>query len=313
LFEELLMRLLVICLGAISACAPLGPAQAGQAQVAVAANFTAPAKKIAADFKAATGHDLVLSFGASGQFAAQIAQAAPFEVFLSADAARPREIEKSGLAVQGARFVYAIGKLVLWSPSLDLADGAAVLKAGAFQKIAIANPNAAPYGAAALDVLRALKVDAAVVPKIVQGASIAQTYQFIASGNAELGFVALAQLHRDLSQDAEEKLHRGLPQDAEEKLHRGLPQDAEEKPHRGLPQDADGKLHRGVPQDAEKQLQTEAKGARWIVPQELYAPIRQEAVLLKNGANNEAARAFMEFLKSPAARRTIEAYGYGVE
>jgi molybdate transport system substrate-binding protein len=171
------------------------PALAGETQVAVAANFTEPAKEIAAAFTAATGHRAILSFGSSGQVYAQMAHGAPYEVFLSADAERPRKAEQEGLAAPGARFTYAVGRLVLFSRTPGLVDPAgAVLKTGRFAHIAIADPAAAPYGAAALQTMQKLGVHEALKPKIVQGASIAQAYQFVATGAAELGFVALSQV-----------------------------------------------------------------------------------------------------------------------
>lgn len=171
------------------------PALAEDTQVAVAANFTEPAKEIAQAFAAATGHKAILSFGASGQFYAQMAHGAPYEVFLSADADRPKKAEQDGLGVPGTRFTYAVGRLVLFSKTPGLVDpSGAVLKTGKFNKLAIADPAAAPYGAAAIQTLKRLGVYDAVKPKIVQGSSITQAYQFAATGAAELGFVALSQV-----------------------------------------------------------------------------------------------------------------------
>jgi molybdate transport system substrate-binding protein len=171
------------------------PALADDVPVAVAANFTEPAKEIATAFAAKTGHHLVLSFGASGQFYTQITQGAPFQVFLSADADRPQRIEREGLGVPGTRFTYAIGQLVLYSKTPGLVDQAgAVLSQGAFNKIAIADPTAAPYGTAAIETMTKLGVYERLAPKIVKGASITQAYQFVDSGAAELGFVALSQV-----------------------------------------------------------------------------------------------------------------------
>ena len=181
-------------LGAILACGPT-TASAADTQVAVAANFTEPAKEIAAAFKAETGDTAILSFGASGQFYAQISHGAPYEVFLSADTDRPRQAERDGLGVAGSRFTYAIGRLVLYSKTPGLVDGAgAVLSRGKFNKLAIADPAAAPYGAAAIQVMTRRGVYAALRPRIVTGASITQAYQFVATGAAELGFVALSQV-----------------------------------------------------------------------------------------------------------------------
>jgi molybdate transport system substrate-binding protein len=170
------------------------PAQAGETHVAVAANFTDAAEQIARAFKQKTGNEAVLSFGSTGQLYTQISQGAPFEVFLAADQARPEKAVEEGLAVKGSRFTYAVGKLVLWSKNPNLVQGEATLKDGKFDKIAIANPTVAPYGAAAVQAMKALGVYQELEPKIVQGNNIAQTYQFVATGNAELGFVAFSQV-----------------------------------------------------------------------------------------------------------------------
>ncbi len=246
------LRVAVAASGALLASLA-ATAEAGQTNVAVAANFTEPAKQIAALFKQKTGHDAILSFGASGAFLAQITHEAPFQVFLSADQDRPKAAIDAGLAVPETLFTYAIGKLVLWSKVIDVTRGDAALKAGAFSKISIANPNAAPYGTAAIETMKALGVYDALKGKIVQGSSIAQAFQFVDTRNAEVGFVALAQLF-------------------------------------------------GA-----------TEGTRWEVPQNLYAPIRQDAVLLKKGADNEASKAFLEFLKGPEARAVIEKFGYGLD
>jgi molybdate transport system substrate-binding protein len=226
---------------------------AGQTNVAVAANFTDAAKEIAEAFKAKTGHEAVLSFGASGQFYTQIQQEAPFQVFLSADAERPQKLADEGLGDKASKFTYAVGKLVLWGKAADAGKGEEVLKAGSFSKISIANPTSAPYGAAAVETMKKLGVYEALTPKIVQGNNISQTFQFIDTGNAELGFVALSQL-KDVT-----------------------------------------------------------AGSRWMVPQTLYAPIKQDAVLLKKGQGNEAATAFMTFLKGPEATAIIRKYGYAMD
>ncbi len=227
------------------------PAAAAEINVAVAANFTEAAKEIAAAFERKTGNKVLLSFGSSGQFYTQITQDAPFQVFLSADQERPEKAIAEGFAVPDSRFTYAVGKLVLWSRDPKLVTGADTLKQGAFGKIAIANPTAAPYGAAAIDTMKALGVYDALQPKIVQGNNIAQTFQFIDTGNAELGFVALSQ------------------------------------------------------------VVDRSEGSRWLVPANLYAPIKQDAVLLKKGAGNEAAKAFLAFLRGPEAAAVEAKFGYG--
>jgi len=170
-------------------------AAAADTQVAVAANFTEPAKEIAAAFKASSGHTAILSFGSSGQFYSQIAHGAPYEVFLSADADRPKKAEQDGVGVTGTRFTYAIGRLALYSKDAALVDqGGAILGKGRFAKVAIADPALAPYGVAAVQTMRKLGVYEKVKPKIVMGTSIAQTYQFVHTGAAELGFVAWSQV-----------------------------------------------------------------------------------------------------------------------
>ena len=228
----------------------MGSAQASQTNVAVAANFTDAAKEIAASFKAKTGHEAVLSFGASGQLYTQITQDAPFQILLSADEDRPNKAVADGLGVTGSVFTYAIGKLVLWSKDPAAVKGEDTLKGTAFTKLSICNPTAAPYGAAAVETMKALKLYEALQPKLVIGANISQAFQFVDTGNAEIGFVALSQLSGDKG------------------------------------------------------------GSRWLIPQDLYKPIRQDAVLLKKGADNEAAKAFMGFLKGPEAKTIIEKYGY---
>jgi len=228
-------------------------ALAAETRVAVAANFTAPAKDIAARFEAKTGHRAVLSFGSSGQFYAQIANGAPFEVFLSADVERPLKAEAEGLAVVGTRFTYATGRLVLWSRTAGLVDGRGeILAKGSFEKLAIADPRLAPYGQAAVETLGKRRLYDTLKPRIVTGSSITQTFQYIQTGAAELGFVALSQVI------------------------------------------------------------DEKGGSRWIVPAADHTPIDQQAVLLKTGANNAAARAFMAFLKGSEAKAIIRRYGYEV-
>jgi molybdate transport system substrate-binding protein len=173
-------------------------ALAGQVQVAVASNFTAPLQAIAAEFEKDTGHSVLASFGASGQLYAQIQHGAPFEVFLSADESTPTKLDSAGLGVSGSRFTYAVGNLVLWSATPGYLDGSdARLKANQYKHLALANPKAAPYGLAASEVLEKLGLSAAVKDKLVEGQNITQTHQFIATGNAELGFVALSQVYQD--------------------------------------------------------------------------------------------------------------------
>jgi molybdate transport system substrate-binding protein len=238
--------------GGLLALAP-ADALAAETQVAVAANFTEPAKEIAAAFKAASGHIAVLSFGSSGQFYAQISHGAPYEVFLSADADRPAAAERDGLGVAGTRFTYAVGRLVLYSKTPGLVDGAgAVLRGGKFNKLSIADPTAAPYGTAAVQTMTKLGVYDALKPKIVKGGSITQAYQFVDTGAADLGFVALSQ------------------------------------------------------------VVNVSGGSRWVVPAADHAPIDQQAILLYTAQNNAAAKAFLAFLRTPAAVAIIKKYGYEV-
>ncbi|MGP0172919.1 molybdate ABC transporter substrate-binding protein [Pseudomonas sp. NCHU5208] len=227
---------------------------ADEVKVAVAANFTAPMQAIAPAFEKATGHRLVASFGATGQFYAQIQNGAPFEVFLAADDSTPAKLERDGATVPGSRFTYAIGSLVLWSADANYLDGTdAALKAGQFKHLAIANPKAAPYGLAATQVLAKLGLSEAIKSKLVEGQNITQAHQFVSTGNAELGFVALSQVYKD------------------------------------------GKV---------------SSGSAWIVPEAMYEPIKQDAVILKPGANNPAAAALVHYLKSPEAAKVIESFGY---
>lgn len=176
----------------------LGTAHAGEVQVAVAANFAGPMEKLAEQFQKDTGHKAVVASGATGKFYAQIRNGAPFEVLLSADDETPARLEAEGQVVAKSRFTYAVGRLVLWSAKANYVDAAgAVLKTGDFTHLAIANPKTAPYGAAATAVIDKLGLTARLQPRLVQGENIAQAFQFASTGNAELGFVAQAQVWRD--------------------------------------------------------------------------------------------------------------------
>jgi molybdate transport system substrate-binding protein len=240
-----------------TAAAIVGPAAAGEVQVAVAANFAGAMGRIGEAFTAATGHTLKVSSGATGKFYAQIVAGAPFEVLVAADDETPKKLIAEGHAVAGSSFTYAIGKLVLWSAQPGLVDDqGAVLGKGGFAHLAIANPRTAPYGAAAMEVLKARQLAEAVAPKLVTAESIAQAYQFVATGNAELGFVAWSQVASP-----------GQP----------------------------------------------PKGSYWLVPAALHGEIRQDAVLLKSGEKNPAAPALLAYLKSDAAKATIQSYGYGLK
>lgn len=180
---------------AAAALTALFAARAGEVQVAVAANFAGPLARIQEGFAAATGHTLKVSAGATGKFYAQIVSGAPFEVLFAADDETPKRLAAEGHAVAGSLFTYAIGKLVLWSAQPGFVDDqGAVLASARFAHLAMANPKIAPYGAAGLQVLKARGLTEALTPKLVTAESIAQAYQFVSTGNAELGFVALSQV-----------------------------------------------------------------------------------------------------------------------
>jgi len=228
-------------------------ALASEIRVAVASNFSNAMATIADQFETESGHTLKLSFGSTGKHYAQIVNGAPFDIFFAADAKRPGLLEQEGQGIAGSRFTYALGKLVLWSPKPEFVDSHAdILKQGTFRHLAIANPKLAPYGVAARQVLQSLELWQDMQGRMVRGENIGQAFQFVASGNAELGFVARSQVMRP-----------------------------------GL----------------------EATGSAWAVPQFLYDPIEQQAVLLND---KQAARAFMSFVRSDEAIRIIREHGYQV-
>ena len=198
-----------------------GSAHADEVQVAVAANFTAPIQALAASFEQDTGHKLVASYGATGQFYTQIKNGAPFEVFFSADDSTPQKLENEGDTVKGSRFTYAVGTLALWSPQAGYVDAnGEVLKRNQFKHLSIANPKAAPYGLAATQVLAKQGLSDQVKDKLVEGQNITQAYQFVSTGNAELGFVALSQIYKD------GKVTRGSAWIVPAALHDPIKQDA---------------------------------------------------------------------------------------
>lgn len=225
------------------------PALAQDAQIAVAANFTAAAEELGAAFAEETGQTIEFSFGATGALYTQITQGAPFDALLSADAATPARLADEGHGDGKSVFSYAIGKLVLFSTIEGLATGPESLE-GAFANIAIAEPAAAPYGAAAIETLDALGLTETLRPKFVIGQNISQTHQFVDTGNAELGFAAYSQV---IGRE---------------------------------------------------------DGSQWLVDETLYSPITQDAILLST--DNEAAAAFLDFLRSEAGTAIIESYGYAV-
>ena len=244
-----LMGLLIAPLAALSLSTA---ARAETVSVAVAANFADAAKAIGAAFKAKTGNDVTVSAGATGALFTQISQGAPFEVFLSADSKTPKKAVDGGFGVKDTAFTYAVGKLVLFSATAGVVAGEQALKDGKFDKLAIANPDTAPYGAAAVAALKKLGVYDALQSKLVTGESISQAYQFVDTKNAQLGFVALSQVVK------------------------------------------------------------RSDGSEWLVPQEDYAPITQDAVLLTPGKDSAASKDFLAFLKGDEAVGIIKSFGYDV-
>ncbi len=247
-----LVRIASIVLAAVGATATWS----AEVQVAVAANFAGPIEKIVASFERETGHKAVVAVGATGKFYAQIRNGAPFEVLLAADDETPKKLLGDKLAVEGSAFTYARGRLVLWSAKPGVVDEKGdVLKNSAIAHVSICNPKLAPYGLAAEQTMKSLGVYELVHPKLVTAENVAQAYQFAASGNAEIGFVALSQI-----------APAGKP----------------------------------------------IEGSYWMVPEKLYEPIRQDAVLLKKGETNPAAVALLKYLKGDAARAVITSYGYSL-
>lgn len=229
------------------------PALAGQVRVAVASNFAETIRAIAERYEEQTGHSVLISTGSTGKHYAQIRHGAPFDVFLAADSRRPVLLENEGIAQPGSRYTYAIGKLVLWSPKAGMVDKhGQVLDQGGFRYLAIANPKLAPYGRAAQQLLESRGLWADMQGRLVRGENIGQTYQYVASGNAELGLVAYAQI---------------------------------------------------------SQPDLVVTGSFWLIPQDLYYPIEQQAVLLKD---KDIARDFLNFVRSGEGQTIIRSYGYGV-
>jgi molybdate transport system substrate-binding protein len=247
-------KLLVISAILALSCLPL---HAEELTIAVASNFARPMNALVAEFEEGTGHHLNVSYGSSGRLYAQIINGAPFHLFFSADQEKSDALEQSGQAVKGSRFTYATGALVLWSanPELELAEGQA-LRNLQVKRLAIANPRLAPYGMAAMQVLQVMELDSDYKERLVRGENINQAFQFVNSGNAQAGFMALSQV-----------LDNGSIQ----------------------------------------------QGAGWIIPANLYDPIRQDAVLLKNGNNNQAAQEFLDFMRSQEAQSIIASYGYSTD
>ena len=242
-------------LALLAAMAFAAPLHAAEALIAVAANYAGAAEAVAEAFARDTGHEVQITTGSTGKLYAQIAQGAPFAALLSADAKTPERIEAEGLGVAGSRFTYAIGRLTLWSGDEGRIgdDPVAALLAPDTLYIAIANPDLAPYGVAAREVLQAMGIWEAVAPKLVMGQNIGQTFSMVDAGAAQLGFVATS---------------------------------AVEGP--------------GIAR----------RGSRHDIPQALFSPIAQDAILLNPGRDNPAARAFLEYLKGDTARAIARSFGY---
>jgi molybdate transport system substrate-binding protein len=236
---------------------PTIPAHAEEARAAVASNFLTTFRILVSGFTHKTNHQIVIISGSSGKLYAQIPHGAPFDLFFSADQHRPRLLENEGTAIKGSRFPYAVGRLTLWSRETNFihTDGKTALTQQSFTHLAIANPKTAPYGRAAEQTLRSLGLWERIKPRLVYGENITQTFQFVSSQNAELGFVAQSQVLSSNNQQS---------------------------------------------------------GSRWDVPPTLHDPIIQEAVLLNHGATNAAARAFLEYMKTPSAHAIIRQHGYGI-
>jgi len=243
---------LCVTVAMLAACLPA--ARAGEATVAVAASFSGVLTELARRFEADSGNHIVRVVGSSGKLASQILNGAPFDIFLSADEARPAAVIARGMAAPGDRFTYAIGRLVLWSadPGRLAGGGEAYLKGPGQGRLSLANPKLAPYGAAAMQTLHALGLAETLKARLVYGENVAQAFAMARSGAAEAGFVAWSEA---LSPEG-------------------------------------------------------AKGSSWLVPDKLYAPLRQDGLLLKHGKDNPAARAFVAFLGSKWARSVIDTHGF---
>lgn len=246
---------LAACSVALLLTAPA--ARGDEVLAAVATNFLSVVTQLESEFEAQTGHDLRLVAGSTGKLYAQIVNGAPFEVFLAADQQRPARLIADGLALEDSRTSYAEGRLALWSPRSGFvdADGARTLRSAEFRRLAIANPDLAPYGLAAREVIARLGLEGHLGGRLVFGENIGQTLALVATGNAELGFIAVSQLGS---------------------------------------------------------LSARSRGSHWIVPGSLHSPIRQDAVLLARAADRPGARAFLDYLRTPAVKDRIRSHGYDV-
>jgi molybdate transport system substrate-binding protein len=246
------LRLLVL----FSALLGFRVAAAQEIRVAAAADLKFALDELSAQYEKQTGAKISVSYGSSGNFFAQIQNGAPFDIFMSADIDYPRKLEAAGLAEADTLYEYAVGRIVIWMPAgagPDLVKlGWKALLQPSVDKVAIGNPEHAPYGRAAIAALRSAGIYEQVQPKFVYGENIAQAAQFVASGNAQAGILALSL--------------------------------ALSPPMR--------------------------RGKRWEIPENMYPPIEQGAIILKNAKEKQGARAFLAFLKSPAARKILDSYGF---
>jgi molybdate transport system substrate-binding protein len=228
----------------------------GTITVAAASDLTYAMKEIAANFEKATGCTVLLSMGSSGNFLTQIENGAPFDVFFSADIAYPKKLETEALAAPGSTYLYAIGKIVLWTRKdsrVDVAKGFSALRDSSVHKISIANPEHAPYGRAAEEALRVAGVYDAVKDRLVLGENISQAAEFVQSGNADAGIVALSLVMSPAMKD---------------------------------------------------------EGRSWNIPENLYAPIEQGAVVVLTSKNPQGAQQYMNYVKTPATAALLARYGF---
>jgi len=252
------MKLKHLLSGLVLSLAATQLAHAAETTIAVAANFTKTIEEIGKAFEQQTGHQAKFSFGPTGKLYAQIKNGAPFDAFFGADERRPKLTIDDGIGVKDSYFIYAQGQLALYSPTLPVdKEAQRILKEADFNKLALANPKTAPYGERAQAYLKSQGLFNKLQSKIVNGESIAHAFQYVATGNAQIGFVALSQL-------------------------------------------------------VDPQSPVYQKGHYWILPQTDYKPINQGAIMTQRGANNEATRAFMEFIKTPKAIEIIKRYGYNI-
>ncbi len=253
-FGETLVNIMVrrILVVLVFACGNVSQAFSATLRVAVASNFASTAEQLEEIFERDGLYEIEIIRGATGKLSAQIMQGAPYDVFLSADAQRPKQLELAGAALKGTRFTYALGKIVVWRPESDVIIGPEVFSEVSFDTLSIANTRIAPYGLAAQQALRALGYWDAFSSKIIQGENVSYAFHQVATGNADIGIVAYSQVKSYLETDETDY---------------------------------------------------------WVVPQNLYEPIEQQAIQL---TDRLIAEKFLSFLNSYEARSVIEEAGYGL-